>query len=742
MQAQRTVDFKEVQAKKDKCWMVLGDSVYDLSKFKNEHPGGPQYITDHAGTDATEAFLEAHPFDIIARTITGANYAFALKGKIDFSTIVKPSKSAKTVHKEPVALAGKPPLDAVINLYDFEKIAQTEMLSAGKREGWDYYSSGGDDEITLRENHSAFHRIWMKPRVMVNVKTVDVTTTILDKPASMPVYLSAVAMCGLGHEDGELAWVRGAGAKGIPFMMPSLASTAFADMVGARSEKGVLYFQLYVNPDRAVAKKMVQDAEAAGVQTLFITCDAPQLGNREKDRRNKATKSAAVQKNPGTGAKDTSAGVSKALTSFIDPSLCWDDLAWFRSITKMKIVLKGIQCAEDAVLAAEHGVDGIVCSNHGGRQLDTARSGVEVLPEVMAALRQKKLDTKLEVFVDGGVRRGTDVFKCLALGAKAVGLGRPALYAMAAYGQPGVEKMLDLLKAELEMAMRLTGCKSLDDIKESHVLTHNLKDHIAAVPQDTLMNGVYIPPGLPEYGKAVAAAVRADIEAQQSKMADTAPSGPVAFVTALLGAVASTVVGANTTTCLMRSAAFFLLFLLLHTGSNLALLLGPDTYNALHTTLNANPLKQIAEVYLGLATLIHAAAGLYLTLVYGRYGALQTGKLFFSSLVIVAFLLQHIFTFRLGEQHNNGAVYAEVAKTFADPTEVGLYVLAAGAIGYHLHYGWPKAVRRMGLPKATVAPATSFGQGVVYATCSVIALLPLYMHTLTRGPRPEVPHVL
>lgn len=718
------MDFKEVAANKANCWMVLGDDVYDLSGFKHEHPGGAGYLEGVAGTDATEAFLESHPLDIIPRTITGKKFEAAFKGKVNKAT-VPAAAPQKKVKKEVVAVVGKPPLDAMINLYDFEKIAKEEMLGADRREGWDYYSSGGDDEITLRENHSAFHRIWLKPRVMVNVKDVDTSTTIMGKDSTFPVYLSAVAMCGLGHEDGELAWVRGAGSRGIPYMLPSLASNSFKNMVGARVEGQVLYFQLYVNPDREVAKKMVQDAEAAGVQTLFITCDAPQLGNREKDRRNKATKAASVQ----TGAqRNQSAGVSQALTSFIDPSLCWDDLVWFRSITGMKIVLKGIQSAEDAVLAARHGVDGIVCSNHGGRQLDTARSGVEVLAEVMEGLEQEGLKDSLEIYVDGGVRRGTDVFKCLALGAKAVGIGRPALYAMAAYGQPGVEKMLDLLKAELTMAMRLSGCRSVADIGRKHIITDNLKDHISAVPRDTLYNGVYVPPGLPEYGKAVAAAVRAELEVERSSTkAPEPPSGVAAFLHALFVGLGGTIVGKDVTTCLMRSAVFFLLFLVIHTGSNCLLLLGPEAYSGLHVAINSSPLKGIAEAYLGLATVIHAVAGLYLTVVYGKYKNLQTGRLFFSSLLIIAFLAKHITTFRFGPRHGNGAAYAEVAATFSDPVEVALYVGGGAALQFHLKHGWPKAVRRMGLPSAMNSPATTFGLLVINATTLAIALLPCYM---------------
>jgi len=233
------------------------------------------------------------------------------------------------------------------------------------------------------------------------------------------------------------------------------------------------------------------------VKALFITVDAPQLGRREKDMRNKFKKQGtAVQKgDEAAGKVDRNQGVARAISSFIDPSLNWKDLAWFKSITKLPIILKGVQCAEDALMAFRHGCQGVVLSNHGGRQLDLARSGIEILPEVMEALRMEPGYTKdkFQVFVDGGIRRGADIFKAIALGATAVGIGRPTIYSLAAYGRQGVEHMIDIFKTELEMCMRLMGTPTIHDIKPAHVITKNLSDHFAVQPQDNLMNGVYEP---------------------------------------------------------------------------------------------------------------------------------------------------------------------------------------------------------------------------------------------------------
>lgn len=188
---------------------------------------------------------------------------------------------------------------------------------------------------------------------------------------------------------------------------------------------------------------------------------------------------------------DRSQGASRAISSFISPSLSWKDLKWLRSLTDLPLVLKGVQTAEDAILAAEHGCNGIVLSNHGGRQLDYARAAIEILPEVMEALRSRNLDRKVEVYVDGGIRRASDIFKAVALGAKAVGIGRPFLYAMSSYGQPGVERAIQLLQDEMEMVMRLMGAPTIPDITASMVCTRSLSMHVSTFPKDHLAAKTY-----------------------------------------------------------------------------------------------------------------------------------------------------------------------------------------------------------------------------------------------------------
>ncbi|KAG8734659.1 hypothetical protein FRC12_018432 [Ceratobasidium sp. 428] len=328
---------------------------------------------------------------------------------------------------------------------------------------WAYYSSAADDEITHRENHAAYQRIWFRPRVLRDVTKVDWSTTILGQKSSMPVYITATALGKLGHPEGELNLTRAAAKFGVIQMIPTLASCSFDEIRDAAAPDQVQFMQLYalrsslitrltplhssyVNKDRAITKKIVQHAEKRGIKGLFITVDAPQLGRREKDMRQKfEDEGSEVQR--GSSGVDRSQGAARAISSFIDPGLSWRDLDWFKSITKMPIILKGVQCWEDAVLAAECGCAGVVLSNHGGRQLDTARSGIEVLEEVVSALRERGLfpNPNFEIFVDGGVRRATDVLKAVAMGATAVGVGRPFIYAYSAYGQQGVEAALQIL---------------------------------------------------------------------------------------------------------------------------------------------------------------------------------------------------------------------------------------------------------------------------------------------------------
>ncbi|CAE6464287.1 unnamed protein product [Rhizoctonia solani] len=452
---------------RESCWIIVHGHVYDVTEFLDDHPGGSKIILKYAGKDATAEYDPIHPPDAITTNLPKEKHL----GKIDPRTITKVIKEMTPEEEARLKrVARRPPLSECLNLHDFEAIARAVM----PEKAWAYYSSAADDELTHRENHAAYQRIWFRPRV-------------LGQKSSMPVYITATALGKLGHPEGELNLTRAAAKHGVIQMIPTLASCSFDEIRDAAAPDQVQFMQLYVNKDRAITKRIVQHAEERGIKGLFITVDAPQLGRREKDMRQKfEDEGSEVQR--GAAGIDRSQGAARAISSFIDPGLSWRDLDWFKSITKMPIVLKGVQCWEDAVLAAECGCAGIVLSNHGGRQLDTSRSGIEVLEEVVTALRERGLfpNPKFDIYVDGGVRRATDVLKAIAMGATAVGVGRPFIYAYSAYGQEGVEAALQILHEEFEMNLRLLGAPTLKDVVPAMVDTTSLKSHIVAVPQDSL----------------------------------------------------------------------------------------------------------------------------------------------------------------------------------------------------------------------------------------------------------------
>jgi L-lactate dehydrogenase (cytochrome) len=447
------------------AWIVINENVYDISTFP--HPGGLEVLEPYLGRDATAAFFAQHNLDMLA--IVKKN----LVGVIDSEDEEWKQERQAAEHRATdsglsARRAKLAPMSHILNTRDMAQAAESVMDPAG----WAYYASAADDEVTLRENEAALGRLWLRPRVLVDVSTVDTSAELLGAPSSFPLYVTATALAKLADPQGEVAITRACARADVPYMCPTLSSCSLEEMTSARAPGQTQWFQLYVNKDRAVAKDLLQRAEAGGCKAVFVTVDAPQLGRRERDMRFKAPQKSAVQE--GDTQVDTSRGTSNALSSFIDPSLSWSDLEWIAGTTRLAVCLKGIQSGKDAVLATQRGAKAIVVSNHGGRQLDYARSGVEVLIEVMAALRKAGLDRQISVFVDGGIRRGTDIFKCLALGAAGVGIGRPVLHGLAAYGEAGVVKTIALLRDEFVTCLMMMGCPTVADIKEEMVVTSKL----------------------------------------------------------------------------------------------------------------------------------------------------------------------------------------------------------------------------------------------------------------------------
>lgn len=352
--------------------------------------------------------------------------------------------------------------------------ADLRFLSAGEAERlaalrlpsatWGYFASGARDQHTLAENRQAFDRLRLYPRVLVDVSRRDMGVTLLGERLPWPVLVAPMAFQRLAHPEGELAAVRAAGAAGSVYVLSTLATTPVEAVVAAAT--GPVWFQLYVYRDRGATRGLVERAEAAGCRALVVTVDAPVLGAREADQRSGFHLPPGLRAENLVGAghgelppEAGGSGLAAYVYRLLDPSLSWDDIAWLRGITRLPVIVKGVLRDDDARLAVEAGVDGLIVSNHGGRQLDHSPATIDALPAIAEAVAGR-----VPLLLDGGVRRGTDVVKALALGAQAVLVGRPVLHGLALGGEAGAARILGLLRAELDEAMALIGAPTLSDL--------------------------------------------------------------------------------------------------------------------------------------------------------------------------------------------------------------------------------------------------------------------------------------
>jgi len=339
-----------------------------------------------------------------------------------------------------------------INLNEYEALAQACMEAAF----WDYYQGGSDDEVTLRACRSDFERIRLRPRMLVDVSTCTTDTTVLGTPISIPIMVAPSAFHGMAHPEGECATAQGAGMAGTLMAASAFSNRTLEEI--AQATTGPLWFQLYTYHSLQASEAVVRRAEAAGYRAIVLTADLPRLGKRERDIRNKFELPAHLQT-----ANFANVVIDENYVP-LPSNVTWETLDWLQAITSLPILVKGILTAEDAHLAVERGVAGIIVSNHGGRQLDGAVTSIEALPEIVEAVAGR-----CEVYLDGGIRRGTDVLKALALGARAVLVGRPAIWGLAVNGAEGVRHVLEILRNELELDMALCGCTTLASINRSLV---------------------------------------------------------------------------------------------------------------------------------------------------------------------------------------------------------------------------------------------------------------------------------
>ena len=365
----------------------------------------------------------------------------------------------------PLFAADAPPIsDAAqaLNVFDFERVARNKIPPAH----FGYLSTGVDDEQTLRANQEAFSRWQLRPRRLIDVSTVDASTQLFGVRWPTPLFLCPCGNQKAYHPDGETAAARAGNSRHVLQVLSTVTTVAVEDVT--REAGRPVWQQLYPTSRWAVGERIIRRAEAAGCPVLVITVDLTGSRNAETATRLAAADSrncASCHPIPVfSGRKPMFDGVDTKGLSMRSPDFTWESVRRVRAMTRRKIVLKGIGTHEDARIAVEEGIDGLIVSNHGGRAEDSGRASIECLPEVVDAVRGR-----IPVMVDGGVRRGTDIFKAIALGATAVGIGRPYLWALGAFGQAGVEKALDLLRIEFEYAMKQCGARSLAEIKPAHI---------------------------------------------------------------------------------------------------------------------------------------------------------------------------------------------------------------------------------------------------------------------------------
>ncbi|OJJ44734.1 hypothetical protein ASPZODRAFT_27373 [Penicilliopsis zonata CBS 506.65] len=442
------------------CWIVVDRQVWDVTDFLEEHPGGSAIILKYAGRDATTAYAEVHSPSVLTRNLSPEK----CKGMLDESTVDgtwDTPAAAKDAGKTAIAVvpdaSAKPPLHTLISAHDFEEAASR----TASKKTWAFYSSAATDLITRDANKACFDRIWFRPRVLRNVRDVDTRTRMLGIDSPLPLFVSPAAMAKMIHPDGECAIARACEAKGV---------------VQGAAPSGKFFFQLYVNRDRSKSAELLRECSAnPTIKAIFVTVDAAAPGKREADERVKADESISVPMAPSQARNDKKGGgLGRVMASFIDPGLTWEDMKWVREHTHLPVYLKGVMSADDAILAMEAGLDGILLSNHGGRNLDTSPPSIVVLLELQR--RCPQIFGRMEIYVDGGIRRGTDVLKAVCLGATAVGMGRSALFATN-YGQEGVEHLIDIIQDELEVAMRNIGITSLNQAHPDLVHTGDI-DHL------------------------------------------------------------------------------------------------------------------------------------------------------------------------------------------------------------------------------------------------------------------------
>ncbi|KAI4862122.1 FMN-dependent dehydrogenase-domain-containing protein [Hypoxylon rubiginosum] len=448
-------------------WLVIDGVVWDFSQFATEHPGGAAVIAQHAGRDATTTYNEVHSPNLVKTVLPAASRI----GVLDRSTVTEEwAKPPPHVRGPPRKMTreAKPPLENLINARDFEVAAETSFTP----KAWAFVSSAATDCLTKERNASTYREIVLRPRVLRNVSSVDISTTVLGQRIRAPIFCAPTSMGRIFHPEGERELGRGCQRLGVPQCVSTSCSFSLPEVMDAvEEEREILasdaavpvFFQLYVDKDRRKSERLLRMVKERGVKAVFLTVDAPVIGKREADERVKSDESLKAPMSGASAKNDKKGGaLGRLMGSYIDASMTWEDIAWLRrTVPGLPVVLKGIQTSMDAVKAMEVGVDAIYITNHGGRSLDTSPATILVLLELQKNC--PRIFDEMEVYIDGGITRGTDIFKALCLGARAVGIGRGFLFALN-YGKEGIEQFVNILTDELATTMQMCGITSLDQV--------------------------------------------------------------------------------------------------------------------------------------------------------------------------------------------------------------------------------------------------------------------------------------
>ncbi|RDA95978.1 hypothetical protein CP533_5876 [Ophiocordyceps camponoti-saundersi (nom. inval.)] len=437
---------------RDSCWVILYGIVYDVTDFLSSHPGGANIILKLGGRDATDEYDPVHPPGTLEENLKPE----ARLGRVDPDSLSTTTTTTKT--SSTTTTVASPPLASLLNLDEIEEAA-TRRIS---KRAWAYYYSASDDLYSKQLNGAVYRDILLRPRVFIDCTACDLSTSVLGHSVGVPFFIAPAAMARLAHADGERGMARAAARFGAMQIISNNASMTPEQIVEGAPPDQVFGWQLYVQNSREKSEAMLKRIEAMRPRFKFIclTLDAPVPGKREHDERTGLERGVGAETEP-----DPAGGVGKQLFQGTAADLTWaTTLPWLARHTSLPIVLKGVQTHEDAYLAAQHApqVKAVLLSNHGGRALDTAPPAVHTLLEIRK-YRPEVFD-RVDVWVDGGIRRGTDVVKALCLGAKAVGLGRAPLFSLGAGGQAGVERMFEILAAETATCLRLLGAGSISEL--------------------------------------------------------------------------------------------------------------------------------------------------------------------------------------------------------------------------------------------------------------------------------------